>query len=191
MVEVEVAQRTGDEGSLPLAMRNALLPLAGEEGREIGLGGVFRVESGGIRSHVMPDYDCIGHEYYDTEREEIVAEFLRYFEPVGPGLLCFSVLWTGDPTGGELDLRPLSEHTHFYHPGDDTMGGHYHHDVTPDEIHYRGWFAPAGAVHPRRQHRRAAASGPRRPSEARPPGRDEHGSSGWLGPGPAEAAAGQ
>ena len=147
VIEVEVAHRTGEEGSLPLAMRNALAPLAAGEGREIGLGGVFRIEQGEIRAHVVPDYDCIGHEYYDVEREQVVAEFLRYFEPVGPGVLCFSVLWTGDPTGGGLDLRPSGEHTHFYHPGDDTMGGHYHHDVTPEEIHCRGWFAPADTVH--------------------------------------------
>ena len=163
VLEVEVAHRTGAEGSLPLAMREAIAPLAGEEGREIALGGVFRVERGGIRSHVVPDYDCIGHEYYDAEREEVVAEFLHYFEPVGPGVLCFSVLWTGDPTGGELDLRPSSEHTHFFHPGDDTMGGHYHHDVTPEEIHCRGWFAPAqrvyrvGNVHARLRAARATA----------------------------------
>ena len=147
VLEVEVAHRTGAQGSLPLAMREAIAPLARSEGREIGLGGVFRVESGGVRSHVVPDYDCVGHEYYDAERERVVAEFLRYFEPVGPGLLCFSVLWTADPTGGALDLRPSSEHTHFYHPDDDTMGGHYHHDVTPEAIHCRGWFAPAETVH--------------------------------------------
>ena len=146
VIEIEIAHRTGGQGSLPLAMRDALAPLAGREGREIGLGGVFRVERGQVRAHVMPDYDCIGHEYYDVERERIVRDFLRFFEPVGPGLLCFSVLWTGDPTGGALDLRPSSEHTHFFHPGDDTMGGHYHFDVTPEEIHCRGWFAPAQAV---------------------------------------------
>ena len=143
VLEVEVAHRTGEQGSFPLAMRDALAPLTAGNGREIGLGGVFRVEGGGIRSHVVPDYDRVGHEYYDVERELIVAEFLRFFQPVGPGLLCFSVLWTGDPTGGALDLRPASEHTHFYHPDDDTMGGHYHDDVTPETIHCRGWFAPA------------------------------------------------
>lgn len=147
VVEVEVAHRTGREGSLPLAMRRALAPLAEEEGQEIGLGGVFRVERGQVRAHVMPDYDRIGHEYYDAAHDRMVADFLRFFEPVGPGLLCFSVLWTGDPTGGALDLRPSGEHTHFYHPDDDTMGGHYHYDVTPEEIHCRGWFAPAEAVH--------------------------------------------
>ena len=128
-------------------MDTASAPLVEGDGREIGLGGVFRVEQGGVRAHVMPDHDCIGHEYYDTTNEEIVREFLRYFEPVGPGLLCFSVLWTGDPTGGKLDLRPSSEHTHFYHPSDRTMGGHYHFDVTPEEIHCRGWFAPAETMY--------------------------------------------
>ena len=147
VLEVEVAHRTGAQASLPLAMRDAIRPLAGKEGREIGLGGVFRIERGRIRAHVMPDYDRIGHAYYDVESERIVSDFLRFFEPVGPGLLCFSVLWTGDPTGGKLDLRPSSEHTHFYHPDDDTMGGHYHYDVTPEDIHCRGWFAPARTVH--------------------------------------------
>ena len=58
-------------------------PLPGAKDARSGLGGVFRVESGGVRSHVVPDYDCVGHEYYDAERERVVVEFLRYFEPRG------------------------------------------------------------------------------------------------------------
>ena len=147
VLEVEAAHRIGPQGSLPQAMRAALAPLAEGGMGPIALGGVFQVVSGQIRSHVMPDYDCIDTAYYDAERDEVIGDFLRFFEPVGPGLLCFSVLWTGDPTGGALDLRPSGEHTHFYHPRDPALGGHYHYDVTPDAVHYRGWFAPAEAVY--------------------------------------------
>ena len=94
----------------------------------------------------MPDYDCIAFNYYDEENERITVEFLKYYEPIGPGLLCFSVLWTGDPTGGALDLRQTGEHTHFFHPVDDSLGGHYHY-VTPENVHYKGWFAPAETIH--------------------------------------------
>ena len=147
VLEIEVGHRTGGEGSLPQALRAALAPLAAAGDGPIALGGVFQLVGGQIRCHVMPDYDCIDHVYYDVEREEVVSEFLRYYEPVGPGLLCFSVLWTGDPTGGALDLRPSGEHTHFYHPTDAGLGGHYHYDVTPETVRYRGWFAPAEAVY--------------------------------------------
>ena len=146
VLEVEVGHRVGAEGSLPQAMRAALSPLAAAGLGPIALGGVFQVVAGQIRSHVMPDYDCIGIPYYDVHREQVMADFLRFFEPVGPDLLCFSVLWTGDPTGGALDLRPSGEHTHFFHPRDPGRGGHYHYDVTPEAVHYRGWFSPAEAV---------------------------------------------
>ena len=147
VLEVEVGRRVGAEGSLPQAMRAALAPLAAAGLGPIALGGVFQLVAGQIRSHVMPDFDCIGIPYYDVQRDEVVADFLRFFEPVGPDRLCFSVLWTGDPTGGALDLRPSGEHTHFFHPRDPGRGGHYHYDVTPEAVHYRGWFAPAEAVY--------------------------------------------
>ena len=147
VLEVEVRRRVGAEGSLPQAMRAALAPLAAAGLGPIALGGVFQLVAGQIRSHVMPDFDCIGIPYYDVYREQVVGDFLRFFEPVGPDLLCFSVLWTGDPTGGALDLRPSGEHTHFFHPRDPGRGGHYHYDVTPEAVHYRGWFASAEAVY--------------------------------------------
>jgi len=66
---------------------------------------------------------------------------------MGPGLLFFCALWTGDPSGGELHLRPSGEHTHFYHR-DNSMqqAGHYHGDVSPGEVHYRGYFNLASRI---------------------------------------------
>ncbi len=51
------------------------------------------------------------------------AEFQQWRDsaPVLVSLLFFTALWTGDPTGGDLNLRVSGEHTHFYHP-DFTVG---------------------------------------------------------------------
>ena len=59
----------------------------------------------------------------------------------------YSVLWTGDPTGGNLNLRESGEHTHFHSYNHDRDAGHYHFDVTPDEIEYEGYFNNATEVH--------------------------------------------
>ena len=97
VLEVEVGRRIGAEGSLSQAMRAAMAPLAAAGMGPIALGGLFQLVAGQIRSHVMPDYDCIRTiANYDVYREQVVADFLRFFEPVGPDLLCFSVLRTVD-----------------------------------------------------------------------------------------------
>ena len=73
-------------------------------------------------------------------------DFLQFYEPVGPNLQCYSVLWTGDPTGGQLDLRESGEHTHFHSYDDKKKAGHYHFDVTPNEIEYECYFNIAHEV---------------------------------------------
>ena len=126
--------------SLAQAIRDSLRPIADRHGH-IGMGGFFKVLGGRVRSHVMPDYGCIGFDYYDTDRERVVRDFLQFYEHMGPDLLCFSTLWTDDPTGGDLNLRPSGEHTHFYHVDDAAQqAGHYHGDITPGEMHYLGFF---------------------------------------------------
>ena len=69
-----------------------------------------------------------------------IKDFLQFYEPVGPELQCYSVLWTGDPTGGNLSLREAGEHTHFHSYKNLKDAGHYHFDVTPEEINYIGYF---------------------------------------------------
>ncbi|MDE0063350.1 MAG: DUF1907 domain-containing protein [Gammaproteobacteria bacterium] len=140
VVRIDVRTRTGEQPSLPQAIRDSLRPIADSHGH-LGMGGLFQVLSGRVRSHVMPDYGCIGFDYYDTGRERVVRDFLQFYEHMGPDLLCFSTLWTGDPTGGDLHLRPSGEHTHFFHVDDAAQqGGHYHGDITPGEVHYLGFF---------------------------------------------------
>ena len=37
-------------------------------------------------------------------------------------------------------MRESGEHTHFHSYNHDKDAGHYHFDVTPDEIQYEGYF---------------------------------------------------
>ena len=100
-----------------------------------------------MRAHISPDYDRIPFKYYDEVRNEVTRQdFLQFYEGMGPDLFCMSVLWTGDPTGGGLHLRPSHEHTHFFSTAGRSEGGHYHYDVTPDRIAYTGYFHLAERV---------------------------------------------
>ena len=140
LIAIDVKKRIGDQISLTQCIRECLMPLV-EGDSHIGLGGVFELVEGKVRSHVMPNYDCLVDGYYDTEKEQVVKDFLQFYEHMGPDLLFFTALWTGDPSGGDLNLRASGEHTHFYHREDAAQqAGHYHGDVTPDEVHYRGYF---------------------------------------------------
>ena len=146
IIRVEVRTRTGDQASLTQLIRECLASITGGD-RQIGMGGAFKLLQGRVRSHVMPDYACLTEGYYDIEKEMVVKDFLQFYEHMGPNLLCLCTLWTGDPTGGDLNLRTSGEHTHFYHQDDnEQQAGHYHGDVTPDEVHYVGYFQLAEQI---------------------------------------------
>ena len=141
VIMIKINIRIGKQGSLPQSMRSALSKhLKINENKHVALGGVFRVLNGKIKSHVQPDYNDIKVEYYDPKQMKCIKDFLQFYEPVGPELQCYSVLWTGDPTGGNLNLRESGEHTHFHSYKHKKDAGHYHFDVTPDEIEYEGYF---------------------------------------------------
>ena len=148
VLRIQVERRIGSEASFSQAIRKCLIDLLPDkDNRQLGLGGVFVVEAGQVRSHISPDYECITHAYYDVEREEVVADFLQFYDHMGPDLLCFSVLWTGDPTGGRLHLRESGEHSHFFQRSGTDQAGHYHYDITPKEIKYTGYFNLAEEVY--------------------------------------------
>jgi hypothetical protein len=146
VIRIEVKIRIAEQISLSQAIRDSLRPITGDNGH-IGMGGIFSIQNGKVRSHVMPDYDCIDFDYYDADKEVVTRDFLQFYEHMGPDLLCFCTLWTGDPTGGNLNLRTSGEHTHFYNTDDNAQqAGHYHGDVTPDIIHYVGYFNVAKEI---------------------------------------------
>mgnify|MGYP001217792312 CR=1 FL=1 len=147
VIKLKIKRRNGKQGSLPQSIRTALIENLVADDKHLALAGIFRVVSGKIRSHVQPDYKDIKHEYYDSKSMKCVKNFLQFYEPVGPKLQCYSVLWTGDPTGGNLNLRESGEHTHFHSYEHDKNAGHYHFDVTPGEIEYEGYFNIAKEVY--------------------------------------------
>ena len=148
VIKIKIKGRSGEQGSLTQAMRKALSDnLQIKDNDHMALAGVFRILNGKIRSHVQPDYKDIKHEYYDPKQMKCVKDFLQFYEPVGPELQGYCVLWTGDPTGGNLNLRESGEHTHFHSYTKENIAGHYHFDVTPEEIEYEGYFNTAEEVH--------------------------------------------
>ena len=141
VIKIKINIRTGKQGSLPQSMRSALSKnLNIVQNKHVSLAGVFRVLKGKIKSHVQPDYKDIKIDYYDPKLMKCTKDFLQFYEPVGSELQCYSVLWTGDPSGGKLNLRESGEHTHFHSYNNEKDAGHYHFDVTPKEIHYEGYF---------------------------------------------------
>ena len=148
VLKIRINGRSGKQGSLPQAIRAALISqLNLKNNNHIALGGIFRILKGQIRAHIQPDYENIKYEYYDPKLMKCTKDFLQFYEPVGPNLQCYSVLWTGDPTEGKLNLRESGEHTHFYDFKNKSCSGHYHYDVTPDEIEYECYFNTANTVY--------------------------------------------
>ena len=148
VIKIMIKGRSGKQGSLPQAMRTALKEnLSTENDNHFAVAGVFRILNGKIKSHVQPDYDTIKHEYYDPKQMKCVKDFLKFYEPIGPHFQCYSILWTGDPTGGKLNLREPGEHTHFHSYKGTQDAGHYHFDVTPEEIEYECYFNIPEEVH--------------------------------------------
>ena len=146
VIKIKIKGRSGEQGSLPQSMRTALIENL-QTNLSVALGGVFRILNGKIKSHVQPDYADIKHEYYDPKQMKCVKDFLQFYEPIGPHFQCYSVLWTNDPSGGKLDLRESGEHTHFHSYKGTQDAGHYHFDVTPNEIEYECYFNTAEEVH--------------------------------------------
>ena len=93
VIKIKIHGRSGEQGSLPQAMRKALkdnLKIQNDE--HLALAGVFRILNGKIRSHVQPDYSDIKHEYYDPKQMKCVKDFLQFYEPIGPELQGLSLI---------------------------------------------------------------------------------------------------
>ena len=102
--------------------------------RTVGMGGVFCIETGKAKLHVMPEFSKEG-----LDSDEHVNEWLNFYTMDSP-LTCLSVFVSND---SGLDLR--LEHTHCF--SDHGQGGHYHEDTTPEEVSYLGYFVPAEYIY--------------------------------------------
>lgn len=140
IIYVEVEVRTGDD-NLITCIRKGLTEYFQCEGeKQLGIGGVFFLEKGKVRAHVMSDFasTCL-----IDGSPEVLNDWLKYYQ-VGPNLVFLTTMITGDPTGGDMHLR--LEHTHFFSCKKPITGGHYHYDTTPAIVKYIGYFSPAETV---------------------------------------------
>ena len=143
VLKLKVSKRIGSQPSLPQVIRAGLSKVPGLGGsNQLGMGGVFRMKSGRVKAHVNPDLEVLPENYYDPDQMKCVKDFLQFYSFPGP-LLCFTCLWTGEPSdagGPSLNLRGSGEHTHFWRETgedgsfDESAGGHYHGDTTHDEV---------------------------------------------------------
>lgn len=127
VLKVHVKTRTGEDNFVK-SIQNILLESYPNE--MVGLGGVFVMKTGKAQLHVMP---CFSETPLKTDED--VNNWLQFYEMSAP-LICLSVFYNQDKG---MDVRV--EHTHcFSHHGE---GGHYHHDTTPVQVEYEGYFTIA------------------------------------------------
>lgn len=127
VLQVKASHRTGNESYVD-AMRFALKQHFGE--KIVGIGGTFAILQGKAYMHIMPDFPK--EPLLD---DAAINRWLKFYNMSSP-LICLGVLYSHDPG---YDLR--IEHFHgFSHHGE---GGHYHHDTTPDNAEYLGYFTVA------------------------------------------------
>ncbi|XP_037092585.1 ester hydrolase C11orf54 homolog [Pollicipes pollicipes] len=122
--EIVCKNRTGEENFIS-CLRKALHNRY--QDRTVAMGGVFRIEAGKARVHVMPEFSETPLQC-DSE----VANWLQFYEVSSP-LVCLTSFLSSDPG---LDFR--LEHTHCFSAHGE--GGHYHCDTTADKVHYRAYL---------------------------------------------------
>ena len=106
--------------------------------RPISLGGVFLINSGIAKLHIMPKH---WPEEPSTD-ESVNNNWLKYYNITKHPLVCLSVFHSHDP-GYNLRM----EHTHCFNLEAQGEAGHYHYDVTADTVEYEGYFNAAERVY--------------------------------------------
>ncbi|KAL8591951.1 hypothetical protein ACOMHN_020429 [Nucella lapillus] len=131
VLEIKASYRTGEDNFMS-AVRKSLQTRYGD--KPVGLGGVFLIESGKAKVHIMPDFSTT-----PLDTNEKVNDWLKFFE-MDAILVCVGELVSHDP---DLDLRV--EHFHCF--SDLGQGGHYHCDTTPADVQYRAYFTVAETLY--------------------------------------------
>ncbi|XP_033229694.1 ester hydrolase C11orf54 homolog [Belonocnema kinseyi] len=122
VVQIHVKKRIGTISAFPDNIQQILAKRY--EGKIVGLGGIFLTKHGELTQHVL--------ESGTTE-----VTFL-YYNMSAP------IISAGAIVSSETDLAFAPYHFHgFSHL---KSCGHYHFDVTPDEIEYLGYFTPAKVI---------------------------------------------
>lgn len=119
------------------AVRAVLLSKYGPE-KPVSMGGVFLINSGNAKLHIMPKY----WPKEPSTDESVNNEWLKYYNITKHPLVCLSVFHSHDPG---FNLR--MEHTHCFNLDTQDEAGHYHYDITPDIVEYEGYFNVAEMVY--------------------------------------------
>lgn len=131
VIKVVAKQRTGSDNFVSI-LRKGLKEHFGE--KSVGIGGTFLIKNGTAKLHIMPDFSEV-----PLNEDKDVANWLQYYNFSAP-LTCLSTFVSHDPG---LDLRV--EHTHCFSQHGE--GGHYHHDTSPEDVVYEGYFNVAEMVY--------------------------------------------
>lgn len=124
VLKVSCKRRTGKKDFIA-SIRTCLEGHYGEQ--TVGLGGVFLLQTGKAKQHVMSPFS---ETPINTEEE--LNEWLNFYDMPAP-LINVGTLVT---TECDLDLRLQHFHSFSTHG----HGGHYHIDTTPDIVEYEGYF---------------------------------------------------
>lgn len=130
VIKIEAEKRIANE-NFPGALQKIL---KNRYNQPISMGGVFLIEKGDAKLHIMPDFST---EPLNSNEE--VDRWLRFFEMNAP-LVCLTTLHSVDP-----DLKLRMEHTHCF--SDHNQGGHYHYDTTPDNVKYIAYLNVAQSIY--------------------------------------------
>ncbi|CAF1310269.1 unnamed protein product [Adineta steineri] len=135
VIEIDVHERLSDEHEEENNFISVIRRSLKQHSKEpIALGGIFRIEKGTVKAHVMPDF-----LNEDLTTKEQVDQWLKFYDMHAP-LNCLSVILSEDINNAGFRC----EHSHFF--SNHGQAGHYHFDITPKEIHYHGYFTVCNAA---------------------------------------------
>lgn len=139
VLKVTAPGRIGEK-NFTTSIREGLKSHYGEE-RPISLGGVFLLQSGKAKFHVMPDFPK-AEDLPFRDRKQLEDEWLKYYVFDAP-VVCLTVFHSADPE--DLGLR--IEHTHCFEVDGSRKGGHYHYDILDEEVEYVAYLYPASVLY--------------------------------------------
>ncbi|KXL48505.1 hypothetical protein M433DRAFT_7096 [Acidomyces richmondensis BFW] len=124
VLKIMAKSRRGSEKSFTECIRRALNNTYGSS-TQISMGGVFLIRKGKALFHIMPDFP--NEDRLPFKDRHDLNRWLTYHGFSAP-IVCLTVFHSADPES--LGLR--MEHTHCFST-EKNEGGHYHHDLPPDE----------------------------------------------------------
>jgi len=138
VLKIYAKKRIGQTADFTACIQQVLKDRYGD--RPVSLGGSFQMLSGKAKVHVMSDFT----QNPIRTQEFIDNHWLKYVDAKAP-MTFMSVCTTVSPPG--FDMRLTHTHGHSTDPNHLTdVAGHYHNDLSPDEIEYEGFFGVAESI---------------------------------------------